>query len=126
MQESACRVSGNASLEAAQKANGTQHSTAFMLETSRLYSGQISRGLRGLHGLGNASPHYAYPSLDSPSLSGYFAGTVNAVCRDIQKGVSAMRIRRNSIVTLAIILGLFVVVQVIFAVQPPAGQQRGP
>jgi hypothetical protein len=37
-----------------------------------------------------------------------------------------MRIRRNSIVTLAIILGLFVVVQMIVAVQAPAGQQGGP
>ena len=37
-----------------------------------------------------------------------------------------MRIRRNSIVTLATVLAIFVLVQVIVAVQAPAGQQGGP
>src|SRR5262245_18316031 len=37
-----------------------------------------------------------------------------------------MRIRRNSIVTLATILAIFILVQVIVAVQAPAGQQGGP
>src|SRR5262245_31093949 len=37
-----------------------------------------------------------------------------------------MRIRWNSIVTLAVILAALVFVQVIFAVQAPAGQQGGP
>ena len=37
-----------------------------------------------------------------------------------------MRIRWNSIVTLAVILAALVLVQVIVAVQAPAGQQGGP
>jgi len=36
-----------------------------------------------------------------------------------------MRIRRNSVVTLAIVLAIFVLVQVIVAAQAPAGQQGG-
>src|SRR5687768_74950 len=43
----------------------------------------------------------------------------------MEKGVCAMRIRWNSIVTLAAILGVFVWVQLIAAYQAPAQGQRG-